>query len=83
MEKKYLKGLFFNEKHPNAPDFVKGSISIKRLDLIEELQNRDDEYIKLDCKINKEGKGYAEINTWKKDNMAESLGGKVVENIPF
>ena len=66
----YLKGLFFNEPHEKAPDFVLGSIAIKRLELIETLQNRTEDSIRLDCKMGREGKAYATINTWKKDEGA-------------
>lgn len=79
----YIKGIFFNKASDKAPEFVKGNITIKRQTLIEELSKMTEDTIKLDCLISREDKGYLKINTWKKDDMAESLGGKVVENIPF
>ncbi len=47
--------------------FVLGSIAIKRLELIETLQNRTEENIRLDCKLGREGKGYATINNYKNE----------------
>jgi hypothetical protein len=79
MENKYLKGLFFKLPNDKAPDFVKGQISIRREDLIAELQNLNEEWINLDLKISKEGKGYAAINTWKKDNGVVEPQSPIVE----
>lgn len=74
MEKTYLKGLFTKKPHQNAPDFIKAKISIKRLDLIEELQSRSEEYINLDMKEGKDGSYYTQIDTWK-----PSVGAVVTE----
>ena len=90
----YLKGLFFNEPHEKAPDFIIGSIAIKRLELIETLQNRTEENIRLDCKLGREGKGYATINNYKNEvgkaqniennsNMEGATNDTKVEDISF
>ena len=62
MEKTYLKGLFCFKPHPNSPDFIKAKISIKREDLIEELQNQTGEWIKVDVKEGKDGKYYTSLS---------------------
>lgn len=64
-EKEYPKGFYYKEPHENAPDFVKGSCSIKVKDFIDYLQSINDEFLNLDFKISKEQKPYAEVNTWK------------------
>ena len=81
----FLKGIFYKLPNDKAPDFVKGSISIRREDLIETLKGSSEEWINLDCLKSKEGKGYLKVNTWKPKTNAELLGGKEVnaENIPF
>ena len=64
----FLNGLLVRAPRDGAPDFVKGSISIKRDELITSLSARDDEWINLDIKAaKKDGKWYASINDWKPD----------------
>ena len=62
----FVDGLFVKAPHDNAPDFVKCTISIKRKDLGNWLRKKTDEWINLDVKVSKDGKWYAQINTWKK-----------------
>ena len=61
----YIKGLYAKKPHQNAPKFVISNISMKRLDLIEYLQNSNDEYINAQIKDGQKGY-YVELNTWKK-----------------
>nr|BAR32755.1 hypothetical protein [uncultured Mediterranean phage uvMED] len=65
-EKDFAKGLFVKESNV---DFVKFKISIKKDDFTSwyknKLQNKDEDWINLDVKESKEGKWYAEVNTWK------------------
>jgi hypothetical protein len=69
----FVDGLFFKLPHDNAPDFVKGKLSIKPREMIEWLQKRvDDEWVNLDLKVAKSGKAYAAVDTWKPN---ESQGG--------
>jgi len=68
-EKNFPKGIYFNQPHEKAPDFVKGSVSIKKADFIEWLQQQpvnNNGYINnLDLKVSQAGKSYMEENTWK------------------
>jgi hypothetical protein len=64
-EAKFLDGLIFKMPREGAPEFVKGSISIKREELIKTLQASSDEWLNLDLKVSREGKAYAQINEWK------------------
>jgi len=64
-ENKFVSGLYFKEKHPNAPDFVIGGLSAKRQDLIDYLQKSDDEWLNWQIKKSKAGKPYIEVDTWK------------------
>ena len=61
-------GLIFKLPREGAPDFIKGSISIKRIELIKWLTNKNDEWINLDLKVGQSGKSYASVNNWKPDN---------------
>lgn len=66
-ENKFIDGLIFKLPHQNAPDFVKGSLSIKREEFIKSLQEMNGDWINLDLKVSKSGKAYAQINEWKPD----------------
>ena len=65
MEAEFLKGIAFRLPHQKAPSYVKGSISIKREELLTELLNRNEEWINLDCKVSPKGVAYLQINNWK------------------
>jgi hypothetical protein len=64
-EKQFVDGLIIKPPRQGAPDFVKGSISIKRAELGNWLRSKSDEWINLDIKESKKGTWYAEVNTWK------------------
>lgn len=89
-EKAFLKGLFV-KKNPKSPDFVIGQISIKREDLIAELQTMSDEWINLDIlKKKDESDIYAKINKWKAEKKTDLVPEEDVEfvdlddnSIPF
>ena len=66
----FADGLIFKLPRENAPDFIKGSISIKRVELIKWLTNKNDEWINLDLKVGQSGKSYASVNNWKPDNKS-------------
>ena len=63
----FIDGLFAKAPHPNAPDFVKAKISIKREELINWLNNRSDEWVNIDVKEGRTGKWYASVDNWKPD----------------
>ena len=79
----FPKGIFFKAPHENAPDFVKGSISIKVAELQEWLSTKQTEWVNLDLKVSQEGKTYCQVNTWKP--KAEKPAGKpfVDDDVPF
>ena len=71
-DKKYFpKGLYYKEPHPNAPDFVKGKVSIKVDEFKQYLNNVKGEYLNVDLKVSQDGKPYAEVDTWKPDPNRE------------
>ena len=82
-DKEFPKGIIFKLAHTNAPDFVKGKLSIKRLELIEYLQSKSSEWINYDLKVSKDGKPYIDINDWNPDASkaaAPAVGG---DTLPF
>ena len=60
-------GLIIKAPKEGAPDFVKGSISIKREELVDWLNQKQDDWINLDIKVSKQGKWFTQVNTWKPD----------------
>lgn len=72
-------GVFFSKPRNGAPEFVKGSVSIKVDDAIPMLQKFKNEkgYVNLDLLKSKEGKLYFSVNTYKpKEELKEN-------DIPF
>jgi len=73
---KFVDGLMVKAPRSGAPDFVKGSISIKRKDLGNWLRQQEGDWINLDIKESKGGKWYAAVNDWKPENKpAPDNGG--------
>lgn len=72
MNPEFVDGLIIKAPREGAPEFVKGSISIKREELIQWLSNKQDEWINLDIKESRGGKWYAQINTWKPEGEKKS-----------
>lgn len=66
-EIEFVDGLFVKAPHPNAPDFVKATLSITRADLGNWLRGRSEQHINIDVKESKGGKWYASVSTFKPD----------------
>jgi hypothetical protein len=62
---KFIPGLYFNLPRDGAPDFVLGGIKIDLPRFIEWAKSQPDTEVRADLKRSKDGKGYAERNTWK------------------
>ena len=67
-EAQFVDGMSFSKPHDNAPDFIKGQISIKVDETIASLQKyrKADGWVNIDMKKSKGGKLYFEYNTWEK-----------------
>ena len=68
-DKKFAEGLYVKE---STVDFVKFKLSINKDQFTQwykkKLEDKDDDWINLDIKVSKDGKWYAEENTWKPKN---------------
>jgi len=66
-DKDFPKGVYFNEKHANAPEWVLGTITIKvdtiDLEQLAKYQN-DKGYARIDIKKSKDWKVYGEFSTY-------------------
>ncbi len=69
---KFVDGLIFKLPHEKAPEFVKGTLSIKREEMIAFLSNKTDEWINVDLKVSRAGKAYACINDWKPESQQQA-----------
>lgn len=72
----FPQGMMWKEPRQGAPDYVRGSVSIKREELIEWLSNRDGEWVNLDLKESKGGKVYFSVNDWKPEQRGGSSGSR-------
>lgn len=62
--KTFVDGLIFKVRE-NAPDFVKGSLSVKVKEFTKFIQdNNNNGWVNIDLKQSKGGKYYAELNTY-------------------
>ena len=61
----FIPGLFFKDKHENAPDFVIAKGSIKVADMAAFLSQHSGEWVNFDLKRSRDGKPYAQIDTWE------------------
>ena len=64
-DKIFAKGLIFKLPNENAPDFVKGGLSIKTEEFIDFLHEQGGDWVNISLKVSKGGKAYAELDTWK------------------
>ena len=87
-----VKGFYPKPKHENAPDFViaKGSINLPQFaEFMREFKaaNPGEEWVNVDMKVSKAGKGYATVDAWKPDpeNSAQPApqAAAVDEDLPF
>lgn len=76
----FPNGVIFKLPRQGAPDYVKGSISIKRAELIQWLNGKSDEWINLDLKVGKSGKAFAAVNNWKPEGQTKSKMGNIESN---
>ena len=89
-ESALVAGMFFNQKHENAPDFVLGSISFKVEDVVAFLQQHKNEkgYVNVDFLRAKpkegesKGKPYFKLNTWKPESTAPTNAGEDTRQAP-
>jgi hypothetical protein len=71
----FIGGLLAKPPRETAPGFVMGRLSIKREEMIEWLQARDDEWINADIKESRNGKWYVAVDPWKPQQTGGGHGG--------
>lgn len=83
-EAQFPDGLIIKAPRDGAPDFVKGSISIKRKELGNWLRQKEDDWINLDIKASKNdsNKWYAQVNDWKPAPQTQGAVD-IEDDVPF
>lgn len=74
-EKSFVKGLFAYEPRDTAPDFIKCDLSLNPKSLAAWLAGQKEEWVKVQVKVSKNGKWYAEVNNWKPEKAAGTAKG--------
>jgi len=88
-KKEFVKGIFCKKKHPKSPDFVLGGGSMKRVDLIEFLNSKTDEWINFQILNSKAGKPYIVVDDWKPKQQQETKpvqeadNNNEIDSLPF
>lgn len=72
-EKIFANGLIYKAPLANAPEFIKGRLAIKTDEFIQLLKDQKSDWVNIDLKISKNGKLYAEVNTWKKESTEDRV----------
>ena len=63
-QKVFVEGLIAKKPRDKAPEWVKVNLSIKREELAAWLTGQGDEWINVQVCESKNGKWYAEVDTW-------------------
>ena len=79
-EKIFPNGLIYKKAREGAPDFVKGTLSVKVDEFIEFLTKHKDErgWVNIDLLESREGKPYCVLNSWKpetKEGQSSTTAG--------
>ena len=73
-EKIFTDGMIFKRPHANAPDFVKGKLSIRVDEFVEFAQKHAKAgWLNINLAESRAGKYYAEVDTWVPDKKNASL----------
>lgn len=67
----FVDGLIAKEPRDGAPDFMRLSLSIRRMELIQWLSEREGDWINVDVKESRSGKLYCAVNNWKPENRQQ------------
>lgn len=81
-EVKFPEGIIVKKPHSNAPEFVKGKLSIKRDEFIEWLKKQP-EWVNLDIKESKKGNWYLAVDDWKPESKESNEPAKDDSGLPF
>ena len=74
-EKQFVNGLFFKRPNEKAPEYIIGTLSAKRNELMAFLGQQEGDWVNMVIKESKKGNLYIQIDDWKpKKQMTEEQG---------
>lgn len=84
-ETSFVDGLIVKKPREGAPEFVIGSLSMKREELIGWLGKQEGEWVNADMLVSKKGSWYAKVNTWKPEPQNQEVDERAdePEDMPF
>jgi hypothetical protein len=90
-DKIFVNGMMFKLPRDGAPEFVKGSVSVKVDEFIEfAKEHQNNGWVNVDLLIGKSGKPYCALNTWKPEKQEDvstvlpaDNGAPFEDDIPF
>lgn len=85
-EKIFADGIMFNRPHAKAPSFVKGSLSLKVVELTTFMNKHSKNgWVNLSLKESKGGKLYLELDTWTPNATVKPNPAMVpaTETVPY
>jgi hypothetical protein len=81
-DKIFVNGMMFKLPRDNAPEFVKGSVSVKVDEFIEfAKEHQNNGWVNVDLLIGKSGKPYCALNTWKPEKQENTTTAPA--DLPF
>ena len=87
-DKEFPNGLILKAPRDGAPDYVIGSVSIRKADFLAWLKGREGDWVNLNLKRGQSGKWYAEVDSWKPKGEGKRVSGHSMapaddDSIPF
>ena len=78
-KKIFAEGIYFEKRRDNAPEYIKGRVSVKGKPFVEFMKKHINEsgYVNLTLKLSTGGKYYFELDTWT--NTLKKEAAKVGE----
>ena len=83
-DKVFPNGMYASAPRDSAPDVVKASVSFKVADFAKFLATQEGEWLNVDIKEGREGKWYAQVDTWKpKPKAGQPVAEGSDDGLPF
>lgn len=81
----FSKGFIFKRPSENAPDFVKGKMSVKVSEAIEFLkEHQNNDWVNMDLLVSKDGtKLYFKLDTFKKEEKKETVENPFTKAVDY
>jgi hypothetical protein len=82
-DKEFPNGLILKAPRDGAPDYVIGSVSIRKAEFLAWLNGREGDWVNLNLKRGQSGKWYAEVDTWKPKGEGKAVRAAAPAGVDF